>query len=364
MPFSVKKIKGIDTSDLEKLGASVVDLAKYTEDEFSQVASALQGTDPNPIWNVPLPRPRRGTTIYADGTHWNPGSGEGPYWFDGTTYHPMGQGAITDAPSDGNIYGRRNGVWVPTPFWNYLAGLTLSTAGASATFSVAAGQAADRNNTTIMTLASAISKTTAAWVVGSGNGGLDTGAVAINTIYHMHEIQRPDTGVVDACYSLSATAPTLGVNIPAAYTLSRRIGSMKTNASSQWILLHQRGDEFLWDVPVLDAVTAAITSVSRTLYTLSVPTGVQVNVLANLQIASSAGSVTFLASSPDESDVPAGYGAGGGGNQCRTTVANDAANAAVNVRTNTSAQIGGRASSTSGSISIATHGWIDTRGRI
>jgi hypothetical protein len=91
MPFSVKKIKGIDTSDLEKLGASVVDLAKYTEDEFSQVASALQGTDPNPIWNVPLPRPRRGTTVYADGTNWNPGSGEGPYWFDGTLYHPMGQ---------------------------------------------------------------------------------------------------------------------------------------------------------------------------------------------------------------------------------------------------------------------------------
>jgi hypothetical protein len=93
MPFSVKKIKGIDTSDLEKLGASVVDLAKYTEDEFSQVASALQGTDPNPIWNVPLPRPRRGTVVYADGTHWNPGQGEGPYWFDGTLYHPMGQNA-------------------------------------------------------------------------------------------------------------------------------------------------------------------------------------------------------------------------------------------------------------------------------
>jgi hypothetical protein len=361
MPFSVKKIKGIDTSDLEKLGASVVDLAKYTEDEFSQVASALQGTDPNPIWNVPLPRPRRGTVVYADGTHWNPGSGEGPYWFDGANYHSMGQGALTDAPSDGNIYGRRNGVWVPTPFWNYLAGLTLSTAGASATFSVAAGQAADRNNTTIMTLASAISKTTAGWAVGSGNGGLDTGAVAINTMYHMHEIQRPDTGVVDACYSLSATAPTLGVNIPAAYTLSRRIGSMKTNASSQWILLHQRGDEFLWDVTVTDASVAAVATANRTIFTLTVATGVQVNALFKGQV-SGAASATILYTSLDESDQTVGFG--NGGVSLRTTAAADAEAGHFNIRTNTSGQIGIRASVASTVTSIGTYGWIDTRGRI
>jgi hypothetical protein len=120
MPFTVKKIKGIDTSNLEKLGGSVVDLAKYTEDEFSQVASALQGTDPNPIWNKPLPKPRRGTTVYADGTNWNPGQGEGPYWFDGTNYHPMGQGAV-----------------MPTGAWTTFAPTITSSSGAFTTVSAA-----------------------------------------------------------------------------------------------------------------------------------------------------------------------------------------------------------------------------------
>ena len=27
-------------------------------------------------------RPRTGTIVYADGTDWDPGSGEGPYYYD------------------------------------------------------------------------------------------------------------------------------------------------------------------------------------------------------------------------------------------------------------------------------------------
>ena len=43
---------------------------------------------------------------------------------------------------------------------NHLTGLTLSTAGSSATMSIAAGQATDSTNTGYMTLAASISKTT------------------------------------------------------------------------------------------------------------------------------------------------------------------------------------------------------------
>lgn len=56
-------------------------------------------------------------------------------------------------------------------------GLTMSTAGGSATMAVAAGAAVDSGNAAIMSLGSSISKTTAAWVVGTGNGGLDTGSI-------------------------------------------------------------------------------------------------------------------------------------------------------------------------------------------
>src|SRR5581483_6632569 len=87
---------------------------------------------------------------------------------------------------------------------NYLTGLTLSTAGSSATFSVAAGEAMDSTNVALMILAASISKTTSSWAVGSGNGGLDTGAIATSTWYHVWLIQRPDTGVVDVLISTSA----------------------------------------------------------------------------------------------------------------------------------------------------------------
>ena len=60
---------------------------------------------------------------------------------------------------------------------NYIAGLTLSTAGASTTMSIAAGQAANSTNLFLMNLLSAISKTTAAWAVGTAVGGLDTGTI-------------------------------------------------------------------------------------------------------------------------------------------------------------------------------------------
>jgi hypothetical protein len=85
---------------------------------------------------------------------------------------------------------------------SYLAGLTLSTAGSSATFSVAAGVAADSTNADMMTLSGSISKTTSSWTAGSGNGALDTGAIANNTWYHAYLIKRTDTQIVDVLISL------------------------------------------------------------------------------------------------------------------------------------------------------------------
>ena len=48
-----------------------------------------------------------------------------------------------------------------------------------------------------MLLASAYTKTTGSWAVGSGNGGLDTGTITNSTWYHVFLMQRPDTEVVD-----------------------------------------------------------------------------------------------------------------------------------------------------------------------
>lgn len=89
------------------------------------------------------------------------------------------------------------------------------------------GEASDQTSLYRMRLTSIVTKRLdASWVVGSGNGGLDTGAKAINSAYHVWLIQRLDTRVTDVLYSLSPSAPTM----PANYTIKRRIGVVMTDA--------------------------------------------------------------------------------------------------------------------------------------
>ena len=239
---------------------------------------------------------------------------------------------------------------------SYLAGLTMSTAGGSATMTVAAGAARDSTNAADLTLAAAISKTTSAWAVGSGNGGIDTGAIANGTWYHFYEIMRPDTGVVDVLFSLSASAPTM----PANYTYKRRIGSGLTSGAAQWIAFIQDGDLFQLLVPVLEttSVNPGTNAVTQTL--ANVPTGV--NVQALITLMSTGGYVTYASdlattdAAPSGSVAPLGQmGVAAGGAQGWQGT----------VRTNTSGQIRTRISVSGAGqqLFIVTNGWIDRRGR-
>jgi hypothetical protein len=234
----------------------------------------------------------------------------------------------------------------------YLAGLTLATVGSSATFTVAPGVAADSTNVDMMALAASLSKTTAAWGVGAA-GALDTGAITASTWYHAHLIKRTDTQVVDALISLSATAPAL----PSGYTEFRRIGAMKTNASSQWIAFTQNGDEFLWAVPVQD-MNAGTISTTAALISLSVATGVQVWSLGSF-FGSSSSALQILITSPDQVDTTPSLTAFdialNSGQSCTSDLRRR--------RTNTSGQLRFRASAAGANTYIMTHGWIDRRGR-
>ena len=240
----------------------------------------------------------------------------------------------------------------------YLFGLTLSTAGSSATLAVAAGMAAESTGAVVMSLLAALTKTTAAWAVGNGYGALDTGVIANSTWYHVHMILRTDTNVVDVLISLSATAPTL----PSPYTLFRRIGSLLTNASSQWTLFSQIGDEFLWNVPFADVQADTLGTASK-FYVLTVPTGLQVRARIRGQMFSAAVGNAALVTSPDES-VQAANGTGFLGNLTVKNFSTSAGNGwgDVTVRTSTSAQV--RAvGSASCTFYVITYGWYDRRGR-
>lgn len=243
----------------------------------------------------------------------------------------------------------------------YLSGLILSTAGGSATFSVAPGVATDANAADMMLLVSSINKTTSPWAVGTSGGALDTGSIAINTWYFVFEIKRTDTGVVDVCITLTTnSACATGGAIPAVYSLQRRIGAMKTNGSSQWTAFTQVGDNFIWSVSVQD-FSGTTTSVSRTLLTLTVPPGSVVTALyrATMNSNGAGGATAGIFTAPEESD--------------QTPTINVFSDIAVGVSdfrsgpfrtlTNTSAQIGIRATSTVPTFIINTYGWIDARGK-
>ncbi len=111
----------------------------------------------------------------------------------------------------------------------YFTGLTLTTNAGDATndVDIAVGAAAsDVSPYYLMQLTSALTKRIDAnWVVGTNQGGLDTGSVA-NSTYYIWLIQRSDTLVTDVLFSLSSTAPTM----PTSYDRKRVIGSVVRTA--------------------------------------------------------------------------------------------------------------------------------------
>lgn len=252
----------------------------------------------------------------------------------------------------------------------FIAGLTLSTAGSSATLSVAAGEAADSTNAALMQLSSALSKTTSAWALGTAAGGLDTGAIANSTWYHWYLIRRPDTGVVDVVFSTSASAPTLPTN----YTQYRRIGAMKTNGSAQWTSFKQYGDDFYWDTPVLDVNASAVAASALTTFT--VPTGVKVKPMLSVSVgqngvASNSGLVAQLGNGDVSTSVIEVCSSANGPNNTQATAT---ANGFV---TDTSARLYyallngavpslGQAPSNGANAAacvVKTRGWSDSRGK-
>jgi hypothetical protein len=238
----------------------------------------------------------------------------------------------------------------------HIDGLIMSTAGASATFAVAAGQATDSAGAFTISLAASISKTTSAWAVGTGNGGLDTGAIANSTWYHAHLIRRPDTGVVDVLVSLSATAPTM----PTGYTQSRRIGAMKTNGSAQWTKFSQIGDDFLWDVPVAD-VNTTNPGTAAVLSTLTVPTGVKVRAQLGNYLRGGASASASLITAPEQADTAPNLA----GPFTAVAFGSTESAAYAQCYTDTSGRIRYRLSFSDVNVIVrfTTSGWTDLRGR-
>lgn len=143
---------------------------------------------------------------------------------NGTATFILKSGQTADIVCDGSAFWAdvHGDTFLGPQIQGYASGLALTTAADAANdVTIAAGAAAsDTSPYYLMQLASALTKQIdASWAVGNNAGGLDTGAVGNNT-YYKWLIQRSDTGVVDALFSLSSTAPTMPTN----YDRKRLIG--------------------------------------------------------------------------------------------------------------------------------------------
>lgn len=183
-------------------------------------------------------------------------------------------------------------------------GLTYANNVADATndIDIATGGAMDATGAYWMALGSALTKRLdAAWAVGTNQGGLDSGAIG-NSDYYLWLIARSDTGVVDALFSLSSTAPTM----PANYDFKRLVGWFK-RVSNAIVAFHTYeteggGIEHAWDSPTLDVDLSATLTTSRRTDAVKVP--LNFSTVAHLNVAiNDAANALFYITCPDTTDV-------------------------------------------------------------
>jgi hypothetical protein len=241
---------------------------------------------------------------------------------------------------------------------NYLGGLTLSNDATSPNTVLdigTGGAAADDNSIMLMQSVSGFTKNcNAAWAVGSSLGALDSGTtLAANTWYHVFLIMRLDTNVVDVLISTSATAPVLPTN----YTKKRRIGSIRTNASSQILTFTQVGDEFVWTWSRTTwEVNGLALPTTPALSAVLVPPGVKVRVTLACAFISVSGSYFATIQSPDMSTTFTAWNVG----IANTIQQQDFQISAV---TNTASQVTAYGNVAGPTLYYNTISWVDNRGK-
>lgn len=183
-------------------------------------------------------------------------------------------------------------------------GFTYANAAVDVTndIDIAAGGAMDGTGAYWLTGAASTKQLDAAWAVGSGAGGLDTGSIG-NSDYYLWVIARSDTGVVDYLFSLSSTAPTMPTN----YNFKRLVGWFK-RVGGAIVLFHTYetaggGLELLWDAPTLDINLANTLTTARRTDAVKVPLNFSVVAKLNIVLTDAATPSANWIYCPDQTDA-------------------------------------------------------------
>ncbi|UFX41783.1 hypothetical protein HAP47_0020995 [Bradyrhizobium sp. 41S5] len=278
--------------------------------------------------------------------------------FGDWNFNHVGQPGAGDLTSSLNLAELTNkpaavvNLGIPPLLRGRLSGLKITATGV-ASFGVSVGVACDRNQADMISLGAALSKTSAAWNPGSGNGALDTGAIAAG-FYHVFIIRNPvGSGNTDILISLSATAPTL----PSGYTLCRRIGAVWwSTASSTFLPILQRGREFWWTGSSFD-VNTTIGTTLQTFALGSIPPGVQVQAILTVIAWNAVQNTVWWVHDTALVDNAPGYGTGGTGVEASTATSGNMTE--VRVWTDTARQVAARSSAANTTFRLVTRGWYD-----
>lgn len=243
----------------------------------------------------------------------------------------------------------------------HICGLTMSNAADTANdITIAVGEARDEANTGDLILASAITKRLdAGWAVGTNQGGLNTGSVADSTWYEVHLIKRVDTSVVDVMFTTTANRTTL----PANYTLSRRIGWIRTQAAAAGIKqFSQTDDHFTWITQVNDVAASKATDAAAVTLTAPPNSIARFRATADMSTSVNANSVIVFSEIAEGAVTPAL--ATGIGSLGYWDLVTGVSAGHFELRVSSTSTIEHDASVAVGAFDISTFGYIDLRCRL
>ncbi len=221
-------------------------------------------------------------------------------------------------------------------------------------------------------IASALTKrlqSSGSWSAGAGGNLLTTGARANNSTYHLYSNYNPTTLAVDymALLGVAGTAPNPTSVLPSGYTKFKRVASILTDGSGNIRAFTQFGNYFKYTSGVSDVNTGFVAG--STTPTVSTPLGINALGIFNIGLDIASGSTgnniwSVLSDFNQASGLSIANNRQATVNVCKTTTFTNCATSTAFAFTNLSSQVklyNGEVvtSTTSASISILTHGFID-----
>lgn len=72
--------------------SNIADLVRFVREENLKIANAIRALAEGHLdmQTTPPQKPRAGNIRFADGVNWDPGSGQGIYYFDGLVWNQLG----------------------------------------------------------------------------------------------------------------------------------------------------------------------------------------------------------------------------------------------------------------------------------